>query len=342
MKLIEVQDQQTWDGFMSVQPFAQFLQSWNWGAFRSEQGKPIKRFALVDANEKWLAALQMEYRYKRLDLGYWFAPRGPIFAPEVNVMHKADVMLQLSQALLDLPELRERCLFWRIEPVVEIAQPEDLMPLSYHRNDAANPASTYLVDLTQSEEDLLASMHEKTRYNIRVAERHGVTVRTSTRAADVDAFLSLMNETAKRDGFVQHPDAYLRASFQALAAVGMARIRLAEHGDMVLAANMEVMFGDTATYLYGASSSEERQLMAPYAIHWSAIQDAKRDGYRLYDMWGANPPFKAMYYYKPSWDGISRFKKNWGGRSINLVGTWDLPFNRFLYRLAFLNKFLRG
>lgn len=341
MNCIEVTDKKSWDEFISAQPFAQFTQSWTWGEFQQSRGKKVRRYA-CEQDGVWVAAIQMEFRERRFGLGYWFAPRGPIFAASVSIQERRSVMLSLCELLLQQKELSTHCLFWRMEPFAELARPEGLLPSRFRRNAATNPSSTYVIDLKMGEEDLLKVMHEKTRYNIRVAEKHGVTVRTSTASRDFELFLTLMDETAKRDGFVQHDHDYLRATFDALVNQEMAQIRLAEWKGKALAANLEVMCGDTVTYLYGASSSSERQVMAPYAIHWSALRDAKQRGYLIYDMWGANPQSQAMYYYKESWEGITRFKKNWGGRLVNFVGTWDLPFNRVLYRLAFLRKFLRG
>jgi lipid II:glycine glycyltransferase (peptidoglycan interpeptide bridge formation enzyme) len=143
---------------------------------------------------------------------------------------------------------------------------------------------------------LLSRLHQKTRYNIRVAERHGVKIRTLSHAKDLKAFLHLMDETAERDGFTQHDASYLEETFCWLERHDMARVRLAEHDGEVLAANMEVRYGDTVTYLYGASSSMHRQLMAPFALHWDAITEAQREGYRWYDFWGANPASKASFF----------------------------------------------
>jgi lipid II:glycine glycyltransferase (peptidoglycan interpeptide bridge formation enzyme) len=151
-----------------------------------------------------------------------------------------------------------------------------------------------------------------------------------------------MDETAERDGFTQHDASYLEETFCWLERHDMARVRLAEHDGEVLAANMEVRYGDTVTYLYGASSSMHRQLMAPFALHWDAITEAQREGYRWYDFWGANPASKASFFYKKSWEGITRFKSGWGAEHIHLPGTWDLPFILPLYRLLFLKQFWRG
>ena len=105
-----------------------------------------------------------------------------------------------------------------------------------------------------------------------------------------------------------------------------------------LAANLEICFGDTVTYLHGASSSTSRESMAPYALHWAAMCEAKREGYRYYDFWGCNPSDPKSFYYKPSWQGITRFKQGWGGELVDLIGTYDLPINKFLYKLAFFGR----
>ncbi|HWR00048.1 MAG TPA: peptidoglycan bridge formation glycyltransferase FemA/FemB family protein, partial [Candidatus Methylomirabilis sp.] len=111
------------------------------------------------------------------------------------------------------------------------------------------------------------------------------------------------------------------------------RVRIAEKGGEPLAASLEVSYGDTRTYLYGASSSAKRNLMAPYALHWDAIRTAKREGCRYYDFHGVNPADESSPSWKSSWAGITRFKLGWGGERRDLVGTWERPTNRVAYRL---------
>ena len=341
MKLIELTHQAPWDAFQTSRSFAQFPQSWAWGEFRASQGCPLRRFLLLDDRGDVAVAAQMEYRRRKFGTGYWYAPRGPVFSPKLPSDARRDVLMRLCEELLKIPELRRKALFWRMEPASEISNPEGLVPLSFRRVAALNPASTILLDLAPTEDELFRRMSEKTRYNIRVAEKHGVTTRVGSGAKDISAFLKLMGETAARDRFVQHDHAYLAATYEFLAARGMARLRFAEHGGKLLAANMEIAFGDTVTYLYGASSSESRNVMAPHLLHWSAIRDAKAKGFSIYDFWGANPEWKGMHSYKPSWEGITRFKRGFGGRLVNFVGTWDLPFHPFLYLLAHPKNFFR-
>ncbi|MFH1973360.1 MAG: peptidoglycan bridge formation glycyltransferase FemA/FemB family protein [Patescibacteria group bacterium] len=336
MRFLEITDQAPWDAFQVRQPWNQFPQTWTWGEFRRSFGLDVRRFGLFDEAGALLVASQMEFRPKRFGVGYWFAPRGPVFSPTLPTEGRRAAFTAFLDGLL-AARLR-RPFFWRFEPPVGLHDPEGLMPMRFRRNVPQNPSSTILLDLAPSADDLLAAMHQKTRYNIRVAAKHGVAVRVATHPDDVTAFLDLMDATANRDGFIQHSRTYLQETFAFLHPLGMARIRLAEAGGKPLAANMEIISGTTVTYLYGASGDEARHMMAPYALHWDAIMQAKRDGIQTYDFWGANPPSRSMPAYKASWEGITRFKAGWGGRQVDLVGTWDLPTILPLYRLAFLKE----
>ncbi|MFH1620560.1 MAG: peptidoglycan bridge formation glycyltransferase FemA/FemB family protein [Patescibacteria group bacterium] len=342
MKLIRIEQKNEWEAFQAHQPYSQFLQSWIWGEFSASLGKPVMRLALVEDEGSWLIAIQMEYRLRKFGTGYWFAPRGPVFSSLLSLEEKRKALFALTEELLKIKDLRKKTLFWRFEPVSELGNPEGLVPLSFRRNSAQNPTSTLLLKLAPSLPEIQKQMHEKTRYNIRVAERHGVSVRLAHTEKDVETFLDLMDQTAARDNFIQHPRSYIKKMYEYLKTNNMSRIRLAELEGRVLSANLEIAYGDTVTYLYGTSSSEYRNVMAPYALHWNAIQEAKALGYQNYDFWGLNPWSKAMYYYKPSWEGITRFKLGWGGERVDLVGTWDLPFNSLVYRLLFIDKFFRG
>ncbi len=345
--LTSITDQHVWDKTVSSCVYAQFTQSWMWGEFQRSQGRDVRRFFLEDIQGKPFVAMQL-IRFVRHGFGYWFAPRGPVFfdrSVDGLVSSDAPLIRELFETCLQglskehLPGLN---VFHRFEPCVSLEQGIDMMPLSMRRQHSMNPASARLIDLAPSLEALQREMHEKTRYNIRVAERKGVMVRIGEGEQDEATFLELTKETAKRDGFVSHSDAYLLATYRYLQAQGQAQLRFAEVDGKVLAASMEILFGDTVTYLHGASSSTNRDCMAPYALHWSAIQAARANGLRWYDLGGMNPNARSSYYYKTGWEGISRFKAGWGGRTIDLIGTWDLPVHAWMYRLVFLKGSWRG
>lgn len=334
MKFIEITTPDTWDMFQRQHPWAQFTQSWTWGEFRRNSGCNVRRFALLDDHGNWLLAAQLEYRKKMPGIGYWYAPRGPVFWSERPPGEDQDLLREFFHGLKDM-DLRS-AFFMRFEPVLKNeGEIRHILPEGIRRAPQLNPACTLLLDLSKNETELLAGMHQKTRYNIRVAERHGIRIRLANSATDLESFLVLMKETSSRDQFIQHDASYLRATYKALQGAKMGRLRFAESEGKVLAASLEVMYGDTLTYLYGASSSEGRHRMAPFALHWAAIREAKQEGYRLYDFWGVNPHTRTSPAYKTSWEGISRFKRGWGGEEVSLLGTWDLPRYPRLYSFVF-------
>ena len=283
-------------------------------------------------------AVQFIRYVRRFGVGYWFAPRGPVVT-EHAMEHLPELMKFLCTSLRDQCHWSRSSLFLRVEPVLHAQLVQGALPLDLRRTHSMSPSATMRLNLQQTEEELLTAMHPKTRYNIRVAERHGVTVRESVTTEDVDHFLRLTQETAQRDGIHTHTDSYLRATIDTLSKQGMARLRLAEHGGQVLAANIEITYGDTATYLHGASSSSSRNVMAPILLQWEAIKQARTSGYRWYDFYGVNPVSKTNFYYKPSWEGITRFKQGFGGEQIELMGTWDLPLHGLLYKLVMPKTF---
>lgn len=336
MKLVEITSQSAWDAFITSVSWSSFPQSWAWGEFQRSQGHKVRRFQFQDGKRVILAA-QLIYEKRRFS-GYWFAPRGPVMNLKTTDDIRA-IMEAFLQALADEGFTKET-LFWRIEPMLELEQAKGAFPTRMKRVHAMNPAATRLIDLSESEEELLKQMHQKTRYNIRLAAKHGVAVREGT-MDDLETFLRLTKETAERDEFTARSASYLKKTYTELMANGFARLRLAEFEGKALAANMEIHYGDTATYLHGASSSENRNLMAPFLLQWEAMRAAKQEGKTRYDLWGCNPDFKSSFYYKPTWEGISRFKAGFGGRLVHLAGTWDLPINRFFYTLAFPKTLFR-
>ncbi len=329
--LREVTDPRVWDGFIASASYASFPQSWAWGAFQQSEGHAIKRVVLEEEGIPVVVA--QWFWHARRWFGYWFAPRGPVFLAGANGRER-EVMRAFLEAVEDA-RWPGRTLFYRVEPMLRMEEGEGVIPPWVFPTRSYNPSSTILLDLAQSEEGLLANMAQKTRYNVRLAAKHGVTIREGT-SQDLPTFLTLTRETAERDQFLSHDDRHLQATFEALASNGMAKLRVAEYEGKVLAANMEIWFGDTVTYLHGASSSANRQVMAPYLLQWEAMRAAKASGARWYDLWGANPLSVAMRTYRPRWEGITRFKRGFGGIQTDLLGTWDDPEpHPWVYHLLF-------
>ena len=182
------------------------------------------------------------------------------------------------------------------------------------------PPDTVVIDLRDDEQEIIAGMHKKNRYNIRLAERKGVKV-DEAEPARIACWYELYRETAKRDRISIHSRAYYERLFELSEEPDAPRLRLylASHEAEILAGIIVVYYAGGATYLYGASSNEKRSLMPNYALQWRAIVDARRSGCAWYDMFGVPPaddPSHPMH-------GLYRFKTGFGGTLIHRLGCWD-------------------
>lgn len=297
----EVTDKTKWDALHHATRTrsGHFLQSWGWGEFQEALGRRVRRY--TDGNGiAQVIELALPFGGR-----YWYCPKGPLFGMTDDEPRAKDFFEELA-----LKAKEAGALFIRMEPQAAVGT----------RTASVQPRCTSMVDVTRTEEAMLAAMHEKTRYNIRLADRHGVRAARADSADSVDAFIRLMHETARRDRFFAHPAEYYRALLRA----GAELFEASHEGD-VLAAAFVIYNGDTATYLHGASSSERRNVMAPYALQWAIMRNARTRGAARYDLWGIDTGDA------PHWKGITRFKSGFGGETVCAPGTFDLPLRRFWY-----------
>ncbi len=197
------------------------------------------------------------------------------------------------------------------------------------------PRETFVVDLSPSEEELFAGMKPKTRYNVRVAEKRGVNVAVSTERRYADAFIRLVTGTADRKGIVPHPKGYYEAMCETLLGEN-GKIFAGEKDGEIIAANLVVFHGDTATYLHGGSDEVFRADMAPFLLQWEAMREAKRRGCAWYDFGGVN--MAELEASEGKWFGITRFKIGFSPETQTTVypGAYDIvlsPFRYTVYRV---------
>lgn len=232
-----------------------------------------------------------------------------------------------------IAELRSHKLHWlRVEGEVTTSLP--VVPTHVRQ-----PQTTLILDLSPTEEVLLGSMHSKTRYNIRLAGRKGVTIREE---ANAEVFCSLNDETTARDGFKSHDSAYY-ADFLTISGARQFTAYTAE--GTAIASIITVSTDDTMSYVHGASSNEHRQLMAPYLLQWHAITEAKKAGLTAYDFWGIAPIFPQGTAPKETcyngycwtvthpWTGITRFKVGFGGDVVTYPDAKDVVLHPLYYKL---------
>jgi lipid II:glycine glycyltransferase (peptidoglycan interpeptide bridge formation enzyme) len=329
-----------------------FLQSGLWGSFKARFGWNARGF-LADWGEEALPLLLIR---RRLAPGVSFAyvPWGPEL-PEAFPRDKTSrngALEELARALRFF--LPKDTAFIRFDPPwynegAGVPPPPVFKPFCRAGADV-QPPDTVLVDLSPPEEVILRRMKPKGRYNIRLAAKKGVNIRRADEEG-LPAFYALLQETARRDGIAIHGAAYYQTLFahcrdyssqgQELPDRFDIRLYLAGEGRDILAAVIVLIRGRNAVYLYGASSDRKRNLMAPYALQWKAMIDAKAAGCLEYDLFGIPPgedPGHPMA-------GLYRFKTSFGGRIIHRPGSWDYtykPLSRGLFiRAEILRKKIR-
>lgn len=323
-----VTDADTWDAALRALPSPHLLQSWAWGEFKLRWGWAAERWLLRDAAGAPRAAVQVLIRrIRRLPVCVLYVPKGPTVANE-----------DAFDAALELLERRartHRAIWVKID-----GDPATSDGAALNRRRASLIArgwryspvqvqfrNTMHTDLRQSDEALLAAMKPKTRYNVRLAERHGVRVRVITPIGDADARLlyEMYAETARRDGFIIRESAYYFDAWQSLGGVAF----VAEYDGQPLAGLVLLRFGDRAWYFYGMSRSVGREHMPSYVLQWVAMRWARDHGCALYDWWGAPDQLDAS---DPMW-GVYRFKEGFGARFVEGLGAWDYAPSLLAYRV---------
>ena len=329
-----------WQQALARLPYAHALQSWPWAQFKERWGWEALPLTMTVAGNSWgpvAVAHVLKRRLPRTPFCVLYVPKGP-------ALDYRDAPLR-RQVLAQLEQLarRERAIFIKIDPEVvrswglenERVSPlgkavmDDLARRGWRPSDEQIQfRNTVELPLESSEEQLLAAMKPKTRYNIRLAERKGITVRPGT-PADFPTLIAMYHETAARDGFTARPAEYYLDGWTALYEAGMAQPFVAEFEGRPVAAVILVRFGERVIYMYGASRNEARERMPNHLLQWTAICWAREQGARVYDFWGAPDAFDES---DRLW-GVWRFKAGFNGEIVRFIGAWDYPARRLLYRV---------
>ena len=331
-----------------------FLQSSMWGEFKSRFGWAAKAFLVnwfINDTEINAPLLVLE---KKLIRGFSFSyiPWGPQLDESFAKGQKEKAAAQLADKIK--PFLAHNTIFLRFDfpwfyteenlGGESDAQTEScLLPASGFKKAAASvqPPDTVIVNLDFSLEHILARMKPKWRYNISLAGKKGVHVKTGS-IKEIEVFYSLLKETAARDGILIHNIDYYKTLFEICADTHgqnneVIRLYIASHESDTLASIVVLFHGEYATYLYGASSNVKRNLMASYALQWKAMQDAKEAGCLYYDLFGIPPNDDP----KHPMEGLYRFKTGFGGNIIHRPGSWDYPYKKLIYKLFNIAERLR-
>lgn len=302
---------------------SEFLQSDEWLAFQSAFGRPTFRFG-TDGFRAGVVEHTLPIVGK-----YWYVPRGPIVSGdgERNMGHDEEVRNLIFEA-------KKRGVGWiRIEPeseaTIRMISGVTQIPIRRAPHDM-QPRETLVLSISSTEEEIIGRMKSKTRYNIRLAERKGVRTFMTHEPKYREAFIDLVRVTAERDGITVHSREYYETMFATLPE-SIWELFVAECDGKILAANLIIFWGETATYLHGASSNEYREYMAPYLLQWSAIREAKRRGCTRYDLGGV----RIGNVKGNSWAGITRFKQGLAPDTepVRFTGSYDIVLAPVRYGL---------
>lgn len=301
------------------------LQSWEWGEFREKTGVKVVR-------EGGIQITIHKILHTPWTVGY---------APKIITPLNQNTIETLKEVARE-----NKCIFIKVEPKVENNHVTRDTFTRLHEMGfvPGRPLFTkynFVLDVTPTEEQLLASFKQKTRYNIRVAEKRGVTVEIDNSPTAFSKYLELTEETTKRQGFYAHGRNYHIKMWEVLNKAGIANLLVAKyptsptatqgHGQgEIITTWVLFKFGDTLYYPYGASTREHREVMANNLVMWEAIKLAKKWGLHYLDMWGALGPEADPH---DPWYGFHTFKVGYGARHVEYIGTWDYVAKPGLYKI---------
>jgi lipid II:glycine glycyltransferase (peptidoglycan interpeptide bridge formation enzyme) len=308
------------------------LQSLEWGEFRKKTNVKIIR------GENFQVSIHPVFK-TGLTIGY--LPKGPM--PDKKLIEE---LRRIGK--------QEKCVFIQLEPNIEAISNFKFQISNLGLVPAAHPLFTpftFELDLTKSEDEILKNMHPKTRYNIKIAQKHEVKITEDNSEAAFKKYLELTRETTKRQNFYAHTENYHKLMWETLKDQRSkikdqkldtekltAHLFLAKYKEEILATWILFVFKDALYYPYGASSTKYREVMASTLIMWEAIRFGKKLGLKKFDMWGALGPSPDP---KDPWFGFHRFKQGYGARLVEFVGSYDLIINPFLYSIYKISDKIR-
>ncbi len=311
-----------WNRYLQNHPNPHLLQTGEWGELKSAFGwKPVR---IVSAE------VGVQILFRKLALGFTIG-----YIPKSAIIFQQSVLSSELWHEIDAICKQNHAIFLKLEPDLWNDSPlprgEGLgVRVSPHN---IQPPRTIIIDISGREEEILARMKQKTRYNIRLAEKKGVTIRAWD---DLGAFHQMMLLTAGRDGFGVHAFEYYKCAYELMHPKQLCEILVAEYDGRPLAALFVARTGNRVYYLYGASTDEERNRMPTYLLQWEAMKWAKARGCEEYDLWGVpdedETTLEANFESRHDglW-GVYRFKRGFGGELKLAMQAMDRVYNPLLY-----------
>jgi len=329
VKWLNEEDKPSYNSFITSHPKGHAMQLWEWGDIKERTGWKPLRLALEENGQIVAAATILARKLPFFRCPIFYCPRGPVVD-----MADYEKLSVLWQAIKERAK-KEKAILLKIDPDIPKSNQElanFLIKSGFKLVDkgknfeGVQPKFVFRLDITPDEDTLLANMHQKTRYNIRLAKRKGVVIRIGTRE-DLPAFYRVLEETAVRDKFLIRSYSYFEDLYDTLVPAGYGQLFIAEYQGEIIAGTIAFLTGKKVWYVYGASSNSFRNVMPNYLIQWEMIRWAKAQGCTIYDFRGVsgdlsedNPLF-----------GLYKFKKGFNGEFTEFIGEWDLVYRPIMY-----------
>lgn len=332
-----------WNDYLKDLPESHFLQSVTWAHIKAEIGWKAYYLIWNDINGTVVAGtmiLERKISFLGLPLQYGihYLPKGPLLNwndTELveNVLAdlesfsniKKSIFLKIDPDLITAKGIIGESDFYqdpKAQRIIEILVSRKWI----YSSNQIQFKNTVWIDLKQDEDQLLAGMKQKARYNIRLAERKGVKIRTA-KPKDFPMLYQMYAYTALRDHFTIRSENYYLKVWNSFSEIDQCEAFIAEFDNLPIAGLFLYYFGEKAYYVFGMSSDKHRNLMPTYLLQWEAIKAAKRREKIIYDLWGAPYEFNE----NDSMWGVFKFKQGLGGKVIQTIGAWDYPRNKFIY-----------
>jgi len=347
LKIIDDFSKEMWEQAVTGFPEANFLQSWNWGAFQQSLGKRVIRLAWQETNSQKIVALAQVVVEKAKRGSYLSLAGGPL------LLWSNEVLVQTVFTQLRLLAHQQHCWFIRFRPqaLVTASKPQEESQEEKVTSWAAGqPAAviepktirligcrqapmhltadlTIQLDLTLTDEELLSQMRKNHRQSIRKATNLGITTRVSGDENDLNKFYDEQLSLARRHGFVPFSREFLTKQFQVFVKENQVILVHAELDNQLLASAFVIFYNGEAVYHYGISTELNQKLPGSYACQWRVIQEAKARGCRRYNLWGVAPKAETNHRFA----GVGLFKRGFGGLEVAYLPAQDVVTNNCYY-----------
>ncbi len=332
-EIVDAENREDWDKFVTSHPEANFLQSWDFYEFHKSRGNDVVRRIALDKDGKIIAAyagvVEAAKRGRHLAVA-----GGPILDWQNRTL--------VEQVFADLAEQgrREQCVFVRVRPQLE--KSEHSMSLMHYLG--LRRAPMYLsvefagvLDLDKDEDEIMKGMRQRLRRALRKGAKNNIQIEKSTDPADIKKFYEIQLQTAGRHNFVAFSEDFLEKQFAAFVPNGEAVLYIAKHDGEILAENFMIFYGNEASYHYGVSSELGTKLSGAPLLHMEAMRDARERGIKRYNFWGIVEETEVHHRFY----GVSCFKRGFGVDELYYTPAHDLVLKKGLYLITELIEKVR-